>query len=211
MLRRWHNVRRITGETRPMETAQALLDRVLDLDIDTWRPQILPASSEHWAAALEEGRVLCLARLPFLLSDSEKGFLSASWLSGKRKNISLDGDRVAGAGGTPETMQSMVAMIKRYAGQATDLVTRLFPAYKNHLNQARTSFRPGIVEHSPRSWRKDDSRLHVAAFPSRPNHGERILRVFTNVNDRGSARVWRVGEPFAAAARRFLPAIARPL
>jgi hypothetical protein len=51
----------------------------------------------------------------------------------------------------------------------------------------------------------------VDAFPSRPNHGERILRVFTNVNDRGSARVWRVGEPFASAARRFLPSIARPL
>ena len=32
------------------------------------------------------------------------------------------------------------------------------------------------------SWRKDDSRLHVDAFPSRPNHGERILRVFSNVS-----------------------------
>jgi hypothetical protein len=45
----------------------------------------------------------------------------------------------------------------------------------------------------------------VDAFPSRPNRGERILRVFTNVNPHGEPRVWRVGEPFGAAAARFLP------
>ena len=55
------------------------------------------------------------------------------------------------------------------------------------------------------SWRADDRRLHVDAFPSRPNYGERILRVFTNVNPDGEPRVWRVGEPFEAVARRFLP------
>jgi hypothetical protein len=58
------------------------------------------------------------------------------------------------------------------------------------------------------SLRADDRRLHVDAFPSRPNRGERILRVFTNANPEGAARVWRVGEPFEDAARRFLPRIA---
>ena len=53
--------------------------------------------------------------------------------------------------------------------------------------------------------RADDRRLHVDAFPSRPNYGERILRVFTNVNPQGEPRVWRVGEPFEAVARRYLP------
>jgi hypothetical protein len=55
------------------------------------------------------------------------------------------------------------------------------------------------------SWRADDRRLHIDAFPSRPNYGERILRVFTNVNPAGAPRVWRVGEPFETVARRFLP------
>jgi hypothetical protein len=53
--------------------------------------------------------------------------------------------------------------------------------------------------------RADDRRMHVDAFPSRPNYGERILRVFTNVNPQGEPRVWRVGEPFEAVARRYLP------
>jgi hypothetical protein len=47
--------------------------------------------------------------------------------------------------------------------------------------------------------------MHVDAFPSRPNYGERILRVFTNANPDGAPRVWRVGEPFETVAKRFLP------
>ena len=35
--------------------------------------------------------------------------------------------------------------------------------------------------------------------------GRRILRLFTNVAADGAAREWRVGEPFADFARRFLP------
>lgn len=55
------------------------------------------------------------------------------------------------------------------------------------------------------SWRKDDSRLHVDAFPSRPNYGERIIRIFTNINPHGEARSWRVGEDFTQLASRYLP------
>ncbi|RYF44391.1 MAG: 3-deoxy-D-manno-oct-2-ulosonic acid (Kdo) hydroxylase, partial [Comamonadaceae bacterium] len=69
----------------------------------------------------------------------------------------------------------------------------------------RASYRPAHVETRVQSWRADDKRLHVDSFPSRPNYGERILRVFTNVNPDGAPRVWRVGEPFEDLARRFLP------
>ena len=61
------------------------------------------------------------------------------------------------------------------------------------------------------SWRKDDTRLHVDSFPSNPMRGRRLLRVFHNLNPNGQPRSWRVGEPFEDFARRFLPAIARPL
>ena len=184
---------------------------VLILDLDNWRPQIAPELSEHLAMSLEKGKVLCLPRMQFQLSEAEQEFLSPAWLSGKRKNISLEGDSVRGANGPAEAMASLAAMIRRYSQHATDLVTRMFPKYRDYLKQARTSFRPGLVNSAPSSWRKDDSRLHVDAFPSRPNHGRRILRVFTNVNNQGVARVWRVGEPFESAARHFMPAIPRQL
>jgi hypothetical protein len=107
-------------------------------------------------------------------------------------------------------MSGLAGLIRRYSEQATDLITRMFPRYREYLKQARTSFRPGLVTGAPRSWRKDDSRLHVDAFPSRPNHGERILRVFCNVSP-SEDRVWRVGESFEAVARRFLPGVRRQI
>ena len=51
--------------------------------------------------------------------------------------------------------------------------------------------------------------MHVDAFPSRPNRGERILRVFCNVNPRGEDRVWRIGERFETMAEHFLPRVRR--
>jgi hypothetical protein len=96
-------------------------------------------------------------------------------------------------------------MVARFRSQARQLVDGLLPAYGPALRMAPTSFRPAQVETRTQSWRADDKRLHVDAFPSRPNYGERILRVFTNLNPHGTPRVWRVGEPFDAVAQRFLP------
>ena len=99
-------------------------------------------------------------------------------------------------------------MIARFAADAAALVGALFPRYAPYLKRARTSYRPHS-RHRPRvSWRKDDSRLHVDAFPSRPNRGERILRVFCNVNPRGEDRVWRVGERSRRWRGALLPRIA---
>jgi hypothetical protein len=101
-------------------------------------------------------------------------------------------------------------MVKRYRECALGLITGLFPRYRAQLRVAQTSFRPNRVEGRETSWRKDDSRLHVDAFPSRPNHGERILRVFNNVNPAGEPRRWRVGERFDDVAARYLGQIGRP-
>jgi hypothetical protein len=101
-------------------------------------------------------------------------------------------------------------MIGRFAREASALVTTLFPRYAPYVKRARTSYRPQPAVGRDVSWRKDDSRLHVDAFPSRPNRGERILRVFTNVNPRED-RVWRVGEPFETMAKTLLPRISTPL
>jgi hypothetical protein len=99
----------------------------------------------------------------------------------------------------------MAGMIGRFRAEAEALLGNLVPRYGEHLRRGSTSFRPSVVENRVQSWRADDRRMHVDAFPSRPNRGERLLRVFTNVNLEGAPRVWRVGEPFEDAARRFLP------
>jgi len=88
-------------------------------------------------------------------------------------------------------------------------VRELFPTYEGSLETRLVSFRPVGVEGRAASARKDDARLHVDAFASRPNQGKRILRVFANLNPRGHPRVWNVGEPFEDFARRFLPRVPR--
>jgi hypothetical protein len=164
-------------------------------------------------AAVEAGEVLRFPYLPFTLMETELRFRDPRWADGKAKNISVRwpaGD-MRGAAGTPAERAALRAMIVRYAEQSEALALRLFPHYRGQLKRGNTSFRPVDVAGRETSWRKDDTRLHVDAFPSNPMQGTRLLRVFCNVNPNGRPREWRVGEPFEAHAKRYLPAIARPL
>jgi hypothetical protein len=183
---------------------------VVSLDLAGWKPRLTPDAQKTAVATLEGGGVLILPHLTFRLDPDEARFLSPRWADGKAKNISFDGAALKGAAGAPEDLAGLARMIARFAANAADLVGALFPRYAAHVTRARTSFRPQPAVGRAVSWRKDDSRLHVDAFPSRPNHGERILRVFSNVSP-DEDRVWRVGESFEAVARTFLPRIHRPL
>jgi hypothetical protein len=147
------------------------------------------------------------------LLESELKFRDPRWADGKAKNISVrwPGGEVRGAVGTATELAALKAMIVRYADQSEAFALRLFPHYRGHLVRGNTSFRPVNVAGRETSWRKDDTRLHVDAFPSNPMHGTRLLRVFCNVNPNGEARRWRVGENFADHARRYLPTISKPL
>ena len=163
-------------------------------------------------AVVEAGEVLRFPYLPFALLESELKFRDPRWADGKAKNISVrwPGGEMRGAVGTANELASLKAMIVRYADQSEAFALRLFPHYRGHLVRGNTSFRPVNVAGRETSWRKDDTRLHIDAFPSNPMHGTRLLRVFCNVNPNGEARKWRVGESFDEHARRYLPVISKP-
>ncbi|HMC15715.1 MAG TPA: Kdo hydroxylase family protein [Albitalea sp.] len=162
---------------------------------------------------LEDGRVLSFPHLPFVLSPAERRFLDERWADGRAKNISVrwPSGALRGAAGSAQDLAELRAMVVRYAEQSEAFALRLFPHYRGHLRRGNTSFRPANLAGRETSWRKDDTRLHIDAFPSNPMHGTRLLRVFCNVNPNGAPREWRVGEPFAAHARRYLASITRPL
>jgi len=183
------------------------LTALVTIDIAEWQPRVAPDATERFARALEAGGVLVVPRLAFALMEPERRFLDVKWSDGRAKNISLDGEAIKGARGTPQDLAGLRAMVARFARDADALIGALFPRYAPHLTRARTSYRPHRATGRPVSWRKDDARLHIDAFPSRPNRGERILRVFSNVNPAGEDRVWRVGEPFEAMAQRLLPRV----
>jgi hypothetical protein len=195
----------------PAPVPEAAITEIVELaDVDGWRPAVDPARTERLAHALEGGAVLVFPRLAFRLAPDEARFLDVRWSDGRAKNISVDAGVIKGASGSADALAALAGMIDRFAADASALVAALLPRYAPHLKRARTSYRPHAASGRAVSWRKDDTRLHVDAFPSRPNHGERILRVFCNLNPHGEDRVWRVGEPFEAVARHFVGGIRTP-
>ena len=182
------------------------------LDITSWQGPFSPGIVAKAADSLETGKLLFAPQLPFELTDAERQFLSPDCLDGNSKNVSfrpdsgaLKGTRCQG----PERGQ-LLGMLERYHKRASDLLKALCPEYASYLTPGFTSFRPAEIAGRTTSWRHDDTRLHVDAFPSRPMQGLRILRVFTNVNPQ-MPRLWRVGEKFEQVAAKFLPAIKPPL
>jgi hypothetical protein len=189
------------------------VSQVVELPIASWSPEIPDDEARRYAALLEAGKVLYLPRLAFELAPEERRFLDSRWADPRSKNISFDPAQGAlkGARGNESDLRDLRRLVERFYRQALGLIRCLAPGYAAHLRGARASFRPQAVAGRATSWRKDDTRLHVDAFPSRPNRGARILRVFANVNPHGAPRVWRVGEPFEDLARRFLPRLRPPL
>jgi hypothetical protein len=162
---------------------------------------------------VESGQVLRFPDLPFVLSDAERRFLDPRWADPAAKNISVrwPSGEMRGAAAQGADLTDLRAMVVRYADQSEAFALRLFPHYRGNLKRGNTSFRPLDVAGRAISWRKDDTRLHVDAFPSNPMHGTRLLRVFCNVHPGREPRRWRVGEAFEAHAARYLPQIGRPL
>jgi hypothetical protein len=186
---------------------RAMESRILTLPGANWSA---PGYDERWVAAVEDGKVLHFPQLAFPLSSQEQALLTPALLQPGVRNISLDArGRLKGVAGDDAVQARARDLIARFSARASDLVNGLFPAYRDHLRPGLVSLRPVQVAGRQQSWRADDTRLHVDAFPSRPNHGERILRVFANVNPGGEPRVWRVGEAFGDVAQRFLPGARR--
>ena len=180
---------------------------------------VVPAAIDAWhglspepalQSVIEHGGVVVCEKLAFDLSDDERRLFDPALTDEKRKSIYIRAGRDGVTGTTAEGAQrdAIAAMISRYASSCHDLIDGLFPSYNARRCATGTSFRPRAIGDTTSgqalSWRKDDTRLHVDAFPSNPTHGDRILRVFTNVHPQSLPRAWRVGEPFAAMAARFL-------
>ncbi|MBV9813174.1 MAG: Kdo hydroxylase family protein [Acetobacteraceae bacterium] len=190
------------------------MDRVASFaDVTRWDGPFPPELQEAGVAALEDGQVLFFPNLAFALSDAERPLLEAGASDGRSKNVSYDpatgetkGTALAG-----DDLALLSAMVRRFAGQSRALLLGLFPRYEPALEQARTSFRPAEIAGRVQPWRKDDTRLHVDAFPTRPLRGRRILRVFSNIDPAATPRRWVVGEPFEQHAARFLPRLRAPL
>jgi len=175
--------------------------------------QVRPLEAEPDATpVLEAGHVLWSQAPLFSLTPPERPLLSSSVLA-RGKNVSFDPatGAVGGSALTGEAAGHLAGMLARFSDEAKTLVGRVFPAYRERVRRGRTSFRPIEVAGRASSWRQDDTRLHLDSFPASPVRGERILRVFANVNPEGRPRSWRLGEDFESVGRRFAPRLRMPV
>lgn len=166
----------------------------------------LDSGTQHEAlSALEAGQVIYFPHYSFTLSEDEETLLDESLLSPKRKNISynLTTQSLAGCDKRHPLKSALQDMMHRYALFTQQLVHTLLLSYTEDLIWGRTSYRPAQITGRTSSKRKDDTRIHVDAFPSTPVHGLRIFRIFCNINPNQEPRVWQIGEPFSRVLQTF--------
>ena len=191
-----------------MTDRTALNAPILELPHTSWDFEA-PETSEI-IDTLEAGNVLFFPNLNFNLTEAEAALLGPELVDPKRKNISfnVEKDQLRGVV-DPANEPVIKALLERYYASTKALVETLLPNYKGHLIEPVNSLRVHEIAkwQDTNSWRKDDTRLHVDAFPSRPIHGNRILRIFNNINPHGVPRSWRVGESFETLAERVLPGL----
>jgi hypothetical protein len=187
-------------------------DVIETVPLTRWTGPFPPETQRIALAALEAGKVIAMPHLAFAVEAAEKKFLSPAISGDGRKNISLDpkSQEISNAKLSGDESRALAVMIDRFGRSAHQLLQELLPAYAPRLVRARTSYRPNEIAGRAYSPRKDDTRLHVDAFPSRPSNGQRILRFFANIADDGAPRHWRVGEPFENFAKKFVSRVNGP-
>jgi hypothetical protein len=183
-----------------------------EIECATWTTSFHDRLQAQAVSAIEAGGILIFPQLPFGLLPHESEFLSPVFADPKAKNISFNPHTrlLQCAVCSQDKQYHLQRMLQRFSEAAECLVKKLLAPYAYALQLGRTSFRPVEIAGRVSSYRKDDTRLHIDAFPATPNQGQRILRVFTNINPHAQNRHWRVGEHFLKVAKRFLPLVNPP-
>jgi hypothetical protein len=163
---------------------------------------------------LERGEIIHFPVCPFRLPEGDDHrFLLEQRLGGRiHKNISYDPNTGKAAGylhQSTEQAERLRGILRSFAESATTWLARTLPRYARSWQRDRVSYRP--AEEATRKMRLTarNDLLHVDAFPSRPTRGQRILRLFANVNPT-EPRIWVTSDPFAKLLSRFADEVGLP-
>ena len=157
--------------------------------------------------SLEEGRILLFPSASLALPPEDVAFLLSQRQSGARyhKNIAYRPaqGRISGvAGGEGADTERLRSVLAEYSRRAVEFAAGVLPDYARAWKVDYASFRPLEEEGRELPLRARNDLVHVDAFPTRPSGGDRILRVFTNVNP-VAPRVWKSAGTFDDLAGRF--------
>ncbi len=143
---------------------------------------------------------------PFALSETSKEFFRSLDLFGSavHKNIAYRPtlDRVSGVDSKGVQMATLHNVFQEYSRNVVEFTRELLPQYATGWKLDYASFRPLEEKGRDLPLNKRNDLIHTDAFPSRPTHGDLILRVFTNLHP-SEPRVWVTSDAFRAVAERY--------
>jgi hypothetical protein len=163
---------------------------------------------------LENGNILFFQKTPFAFPKEEIDFLLTQRQGGSssRKNIAYKPqmDRITNHETNDEVAAEKLKQILRgYSQKVTLFLSDLLAPYAKSWKHDYASFRPFQEKGRKLRLRARNDLLHVDAFPTRPLHGSRILRFFTNINPTES-RHWITSAGFADLAKEFAKQVSFP-
>jgi hypothetical protein len=170
-------------------------------------PRDDPERSREACRVLERGNILLWRETPFEISPPDREFLlrQRQTEAGYHKNIAYrpGSERVTGvARQQEEDARELKRVLRNYSHAAVQFASRVLAPYASRWRLDYASFRPQEEAGRKLSRHARNDLLHVDSFPTRPTHGDRIFRLFTNINQKVH-RVWRTGETFPELADRF--------
>ncbi len=165
---------------------------------------------------LEAGNILFFPRTPFVIQREDREFLLDQRQTGAayHKNIAYRPaeDRVTGLENSAgQAVGRLRNILRNYSQGSTQFLAELLPPYAGKWKLDLASYRPLEEKGRPARLHARNDLPHFDAFPTRPTNGDRILRLFTNINP-SQNRVWITSNTFDALAPRFAKVIglARP-
>ena len=154
----------------------------------------------QYCAQLEAGDIVFFPETPIQIPQDDLDFLLGHQhvFGTFHKNIAYRPleDRITGF----ETQDSSTAerlrkIMSRYSKDVIDFLGGFLGPYRMQWKVDYASYRPEEEAGRDLALRKRNDLLHTDAFPTRPTHGDRILRFFNNVNPE-KTRNWVTTDTF---------------
>jgi hypothetical protein len=163
-------------------------------------------ASTGWQERLERGEIITFAPCPFALpAGDDLNFLLQQRLKGSSKNISYNPVSHAVTGFAEESAEQAARLrdlMRTFSERVICWLAQELPRYACAWQPDRASLRP--EEEATRQLRVTarNDLLHFDAFPSRPTCGQRILRLYVNINP-SDERVWATADTFARVLEQY--------
>jgi 3-deoxy-D-manno-oct-2-ulosonic acid (Kdo) hydroxylase len=154
----------------------------------------------NYCVRLEAGDIIFFPETPIAIPPEDLQFLIGHQQVGGayHKNIAYRPlqDRITGFDAQDtSTAERLRAIMRRYSGDVVGFLHSFLSPYEGRWKVDYASYRPEEEQSRDLARRKRNDLLHTDAFPTRPTHGDRILRFFNNINP-SRTRNWITTETF---------------